>query len=243
MSKHKEYTVYFHTNIDNNKVYVGITCQTTANRWGKNGKMYLRTKKNGDYFQPKFARAILSHGWDRFEHIIFAEGLTKAEACFMEMSLINLYNSIDNGYNITKGGEGGHGIVVSEEERKRRSKKFKGKHLSPNTEFKKGHIHSEEVKAKLNPFKPGHVPWNKGLKGFLNGDRNPMKKEENKAKLRGTNNYLSKKVKQIDMNGNVVRIWDYMSQAQEELCFYVSNITKCCKGKIKSAYGYKWEYA
>jgi hypothetical protein len=40
-NKDKTYSVYFHTNIGNNKVYVGVTSQTIVNRWGKNGSMYL----------------------------------------------------------------------------------------------------------------------------------------------------------------------------------------------------------
>ena len=39
-----------------------------------------------------------------------------------------------------------------------------GRHNSPNTEFKKGASPYPE-----NDFKKGHVPWNKGLKGFRKG--------------------------------------------------------------------------
>jgi hypothetical protein len=35
----------------------------------------------------------------------------------------------------------------------------KGQHLSPETEFKKGHM-------PLHSFPKGHIPWNKGLKGI-----------------------------------------------------------------------------
>lgn len=38
-NKEKTFTVYFHTNIDNNKVYVGITSQKITSRWGKNGRI------------------------------------------------------------------------------------------------------------------------------------------------------------------------------------------------------------
>ena len=242
-NKEKTFTVYFHTNIDNNKVYVGITSQKVASRWGKNGKNYLETKKNGDFIQPKFARAILKYEWEGFTHTIFAEGLSRDEACLMEMILIALYDSVENGYNITKGGEGTVGIVMSEEECKRRSEAFKGQHMSPQTEFKNGHTFTPEVLQKLSDAKKGKPSWNKGLKGFNAGEKNVMKRPEVRAKFKGAKNASARKVVQLDMEGNFIRVWDYMTQVQEELSFNVANLTACCRGRIKSAYGYKWQYA
>lgn len=239
----KRWKVYFHTNIDNNKVYVGITSRDLSARWGHNGNGYLRLKRNGEFIQPKFARAILSHGWDMFEHIVFAEGLTKDEACSMEMSLINLYDSINNGYNITKGGEGGHGIKVSEEERRKRSEMSKGKHYSPNSEFKVGHTFTEETLNKMSEAKKGKPSWNKGLKGYNAGDKNPMKQPKVAAKFKGVNNANARRVIQMDMDENIIKEWEYMSKVKELFGFDGANITACCKGRIKSAYGYKWKYA
>ena len=239
----KTFTVYFHTNIDFVVVYVGITSQKPENRWGYNGKNYLQKKKNGEFVQPKFARAILAYGWENFSHDIFAEGVSKADACLMEMALIALYDSINNGYNITKGGEGTIGVIISTDERERRSKLYKGRHLSPDTEFKKGHTFSEETLKKMSEIKLGKTSWNKGLIGYLSGDKNPMKRKEVVEKFKGSNNPSSKSVVQLTREGEFIRVWDYMSLIQETLGFNISNISKCCRGFIKSAYGYKWEYA
>ena len=241
-NKEKTFTVYFHTNIDNNKVYVGITSQKITSRWGKNGRKYLEKKKDGDFVQPKFARAILKYGWEGFTHTIFAEGLSRDEACLMEMTLIALYDSVENGYNITKGGEGAVGIVVSEEECRRRSEMFKGKRMSPETEFKNGHTFTSEMLQKMSDAKKGKPSWNKGLKGYHSGEDNVMKRPEVRAKFKGAKNASARKVIQLDMEGNFIREWDYMTQVQEELSFDVANLTACCRGRIKSAYGYKWKY-
>lgn len=242
-NKEKTFAVYFHTNIDNNKVYVGITSQKITSRWGKNGRKYLEKKKDGDFVQPKFAKAILKYGWDGFTHTIFAEGLSRDEACLMEMTLIELYDSVENGYNITKGGEGAMGIVISEEECRRRSEMFKGKRMSPETEFKNGHTFTPEMLQKMSDAKKGNPPWNKGLKGYHSGEDNVMKRLEVRAKFKGAKNASARKVVQLDMDGNFIREWDYMTQVQEELSFNVANLTACCRGRIKSAYGYKWQYA
>ena len=241
--KKKIFSVYFHTNKANNKVYVGITSQRITSRWGKNGCKYLEKKKNGDFVQPKFARAILAYGWDGFSHTIFAEGLTHESACLMEMALIALYDSVNNGYNITKGGEGAVGVTMPKEYCLQMSKRNKGKHFSPTTEFKVGHGFSKETLKKMSEAKKGKPSWNKGLKGYNAGESNVMKRPDVREKHKGVNNACARRLIQLDKDGNFIREWDYMSQVQEELSFNVANITACCKGRIKSAYGYKWQYA
>lgn len=50
----------------------------------------------------------------------------------------------------------------------------------------------------------------------------------------------AKKIKQIDKDGNIVKIWDGICEIEKEL--KISNITRCCKKKSKTAGGYIWEY-
>ena len=51
------------------------------------------------------------------------------------------------------------------------------------------------------------------------------------------------KVKQLSKSGELVRIWDSIAEASSELGIFKSQICYCCKGKYKTAGGYKWEYA
>lgn len=93
----ESYTVYKHTS-PSGKVYIGITSQAPAQRW-QGGLGYRRN--------PHFFRAILKYGWDNFSHEILSEGLSKEEACKVEVALIAAFKSNDKayGYNITNGGE------------------------------------------------------------------------------------------------------------------------------------------
>ena len=50
-------------------------------------------------------------------------------------------------------------------------------------------------------------------------------------------------VAQIDMNGNIVKVWNSARDIQNETGFFESNINKCCNGVIKSYKGYIWSYA
>ena len=70
--------------------------------------------------------------------------------------------------------------------------------------------------------------------------------EETKKKIsernKGKNNPRSKRIAQYDFDGNLIRIWDYMKQAETELGINSNNICSCCRGKLKSAGGFIWKY-
>lgn len=54
---------------------------------------------------------------------------------------------------------------------------------------------------------------------------------------------LSKPVLQLRMDGSLVRIWSSTAEVQRQLHYSSGNISMCCNGKYKQAYGYKWCYA
>jgi group I intron endonuclease len=93
------FTVYMHVNKLNNKKYVGITCQPPKKRW-RRGKCYSGS--------PHFYRAIQKYGWDNFDHLILASGLSETEAKQMEIDLIEKYKLRNPkfGYNLAAGGQG-----------------------------------------------------------------------------------------------------------------------------------------
>lgn len=90
----KEYSVYVHTFPDG-KCYVGLTRQDPEVRWGSNGWGY--------HNQPVY-KAIEEFGWLNIDHKVVATGLDKSEAQELEKLLIDEYDSINNGYNVSAGG-------------------------------------------------------------------------------------------------------------------------------------------
>ena len=52
-----------------------------------------------------------------------------------------------------------------------------------------------------------------------------------------------KRVIQYDLDGNFVREWGSMMEAERGTGIKESNISRCCNGTIKKTHNYKWKYA
>lgn len=222
------YTVYKLTS-PSNKVYIGITGQPIKSRWA-NGKGYKCC--------PAIFKAINKYGWDNIQKEILYEGLTEEHAKFIEVFLIGSYKSNDKryGYNLTEGGEGTSGRIVSEETRRIISEKNKGKKL---TEEQKEHLRqinlgkrqSEETKRKRS----------ESMKGKKHPHKRVLSEKERKRlsdNFKGTNNPLARKVICLE----TLKVYDTATQAQKETG--ATKITACCKHyyKHKSSAGLHWEY-
>ena len=206
------YKVYIHI-FPNNKVYIGITSQKPKRRWN-NGQGY----KNNQYM----TNAIMKYGWDNVIHKILYTNLKKEEAEEIEIKLIKEYKA-DNkryGYNIEYGGC--HNGKTSEITRKRISEANKGKHNSPKTEFKKGHITiiTEEIKQKISEK-------NKGKHASV---RTEFKKGHKPLNVR----------KVLCIESDVV--YDIIKKASEDTDVMACHISQVCNGKRKSAGKLHWKF-
>ena len=56
------------------------------------------------------------------------------------------------------------------------------------------------------------------------------------------NGVKSVEVEQWSLDDKLIKVWPSMMEVQRQLCADYSNISKCCRGKQKTAYGYKWSY-
>ena len=233
--KEKKWCVYCHTNKANGKKYIGITSKTPNRRWGKEG-IYYKTQF--------FYRAIQKYGWDNFEHEILYKELKEQDAKNKEIELIKKYNTKNReyGYNLTDGGDGNAGIIISEETR---------------DNLRKSHL--------------GQVAWNSGMKGcykmpesarishLKNWKSDEYRKRQTLAHLgnkqseetkRKISKNSARRVSIYQLNKETNEIINEFSSIIDAINLIglkktaSSSISSCCtcREKHKTAYGYKWIY-
>lgn len=155
------------------------------------------------------------------------------------------------------------GHKVSVETRKKISEKLKGNKLSEETKHKLSEIKKKnftpelreklkkantgrtcslETKEKISKANKGRIftkehkeKISKAKKGKASKKKGTHLTEEQKLKL-------SKPINQYDLNDIFIKSWDSVKTASKELNICASNICRCCKGKSKTAGGYKWRY-
>lgn len=135
--------------------------------------------------------------------------------------MIKLYNSVENGFNITLGGQGYTRTLI---QRKELSKRYTGK---GNPRY--GTHHTEETKRKI-------------------GESNKISQlgrktsEETKRKMSQTHkNLISPWIQCIETG----KIYQGYSDASFDLTgdkTKGSHIGEVCKGKRKTAFGYHWKF-
>ena len=209
----KEYCIYLHRNKINGKVYIGQTCQKPEKRWN-----YGHGYKNC----PRFYSAIVSYGWNNFEHIILENNLTSDEANEKEQYYIKKYNSQnpDLGYNLTEGGSSLSEYWKTAEHRELQSQ-------------------NRKLYFKEHPDKK--IENNKHLKEIAqkSAKRRSEKMKENYANQGGLfhlNETRKKSIKCVETN----EIFTSLSEASKKYNISIGNISSVIHGKRKSAGGYHW---
>lgn len=216
----KKYSVYIHTNIINNKKYIGITSTIPKQRWGKNGSGYLK-KKMGKYCQPAIAYAIIKYGWDKFTHEIIASDLTFKEAESLEVEKIREFCS-DNpkyGYNIEKGGRYSK-LPETIKEKMRKS------HI--------GNKHSEETKKKISKGNMGKT-YSTQVKERLSEAHSKIKQKPMEDIIP---NYQYNEIPCKCVETEIC--YHSLTSAAKSVGSYCSNILKCLSGERQRAGGYHW---
>lgn len=217
------YIVYTHIS-PNNKRYIGLTSQSPNRRW-RNGKAYKENKH--------FSNSINKYGWDNFQHIIIAKGLTEEEAKWLEIELIREWNTTDPkfGYNCTNGGEGRSGYKPSEEWKRYMSEVMTGKLVGEKNPMYGKH-HTLESKQKMSNSRKGkqyalgmhHTEeTKKKLSKKMSGKNNPMYGKgyltsgENNGMYNvhryGKDNPNAKKIKCLETN----QVFDTQKEAYESV--------------------------
>lgn len=245
MEHDKKYTVYKHI-FPNDKIYIGITCNSPKTRWGNQGYGY----KN-----QLVGRAIKKYGWDNIEHIIIRKELTKEEAKIAEKKLIKRYksNNLNYGYNRTAGGDSQrYGYKLSEKEKQKRA----------NCE------HSESLKKDIDCYDlKGH--FIKTFHGYREATKETAVPKSNiiqsaqqrigRAKefmfrfhedTHGKNiePYIQpvycegKAVNQYSLEGKYLNTFKNQLEAERQTGVKCSGISSCCVGVCETSEGYIWTF-
>lgn len=221
------FTVYKHTT-PNGKVYIGITGRKCKYRWD-NGRGYIQNR----YFYS----AIQKYGWDNINHEILFEDLTEEEAKKKEIELIAKFKSNDRrfGYNHMSGGE--LMLMRHSEDSKEKMRLIKtGKIQSTETREKrsqslKGHVISLETKKKISEAQKGKPRA-----------KHTEKWKTEMSKRQTDNAWNMRAVCQLTKDGHLISEFISAKNAERATGIDNRNIIACCKGKRKTACGYKWAY-
>lgn len=121
----------------------------------------------------------------------------------------------------------------------------------------KGRKHTVESRLKMSNTKKGKpIPWlnngserteehrqnlSKSCKGRQSPNKGNVYTKEYRDKLSNSST-VKRKVKQIDLDGNLIKIWDSISLAERTL--QIRHISEVCRNVLyhKTTGGFKWEY-
>ena len=252
--------IYIIKNYINEKVYIGQTKGSIEQR-------FLSHIKNSKYFDNHLYLAMRKYGTDNF-FIEPIEEVADEKLDEQEIYWIKYYNSYNNGYNMTIGGQGNkrndYQQILDAWNNGKTINQIKelfdlsdsgvisvlNKLGIPHEERRKRYGESKQI-CESNYFLE---LWNKGyglnkISQIAHSTKSTIKKrlldfgisekdiEERGIALRG------KAVIQKDLNDKILKIYPTASEAGRQLGLKSwSQISNCCTGRRKTAYGYKWEY-
>jgi group I intron endonuclease len=169
-------SIYKFTNKINGKSYIGQTIQKLENRFSQHKSQSKRKVKKNQHFY----NAIKKYGWENFikEEILICftdiKDLNQLETYF-----IDYFDTYNNGYNSTTGGENFLRRPWTEEQRE-----AKREWLRINGAPMKGKKHTPEALKKMSEWQLGEKSpnfgkkWNQefkdGMSARVSGSKNPM---------------------------------------------------------------------
>jgi len=197
-------------------------------RLDKNQPFYIGIGSDENYHRS-ISKSDRNIYWKRivaktdYDIDIILDDLTWKDACEKEKEFIKLYGRFQFGgllCNMTDGGEGGLGVVVSEETREKKRKISKNIVISTETR--------EKMAAKLRGRR---LPeWQKKL--LSNAAKNRKRKTD----------WCNKPIEQYDLNGNFIKEYESLTIAANELGANVSNICAVLNNRRNKCKGFKFKY-
>lgn len=220
-----------------NKYYVGITTRN----------LDIRVKEHSISFNKrssKIAKAIKKVNFNNIKIIILKENISLSLAKKYEIYYIKKYNSFNNGYNSTLGGEGLFGHKMTKEHKEKISKAKQG--IKMSEEFKSKHSVLLKNFYKNNPKKvkkqvlnlKKYREENKEL--FLKLQKEGLNKYE--VRLKKSRKNGGKPILVYNLQDIFIGRWEILSDCARELNLQTSKICLCLQGKRNKHRGYKFKY-
>ena len=249
------------------KCYIGETkCIDVSRRWNQH-RQTIEINKGC----PALRDAVKKYGIDNFEFSVLIICFDD-ERFKYEIEYIKKYNSVvPNGYNITNGGEGGgfQGKTHTEEVKNIIKNKLKQKFID-NPELKKQMsernkivMSNPEVREKIKNGILNSEKWKKVVENMRIGNhKNSKHTEESKNKISESlkkyhsnnvktvdninvqrDNKLGTKIKQYDMDNNLLNEYISVSEASRKTSVPKSSLLVHLKDNTKTGGGFIWKYA
>lgn len=246
------YKIYIIKNTVNKKLYIGQTKQALRTRF-----VGHKTKSNNGS-KSAIHCAMRLHGIENFTIELLYEYQTLEEVNQKEIEYIKQFNSMaPNGYNILKGGDcAPRNIGPFTAEHKNKLKDAHKKSCKPIIQFK---IETGEFikewesgkELKRNGFGRANIIVlckSENEFGYIYGYGWCYKPTYDAAKdktvLANVNyNPNGTAVNCLDLNGNLVKIYQKIADAARELGCSSCSIADCLKGRAKTCKGFTWIYA
>jgi len=186
--------LYLHRRLDTNEVfYVGIGTEKNFKR------AFVKAKNKRNSFWSNIVNKV------NYAVDIIYKNISWEQACKYEMNFIAMYGRKDLGLgnlvNMTNGGDGNPGKIISEKQKYQISKAHKNKTVTKETreklrEFNLGKKHNKETKLKISLGNKGRIvseETKEKLRNFHKGNLNTVLINQNIAKKRkGLPNIRSK---------------------------------------------------
>ena len=236
--------IYCTTNLINGRRYIGLD--------SNNNPKYLGSGK-------AFKIALKKYGKENFRKDILTHCKTLEELLKMEEFYIKRLNAVKSKkfYNIAEGG----GKIIT---KKICQYNLKGELLNCWDSIKAVELELKFNNSKITACAKGNY-GRKTAYGFVwrysndNFNKYPIEKQYNisfehkkilSEKIKGNKNPMfnkkgnlhpnHSKINQYDLNGNFIKTWDCIIDAQNYL--KINNISACCRNKRKKAGNFIWKY-
>lgn len=218
--------VYMLKNKINGKIYVGETKRALEVRVNEHIKGVI---------DSCIHRAIAKYGIENFEVAVLEECDSIEELKEREIFWIRELNSkVPNGYNLTDGGDGGLGHVVTLETRLKISKSKTGKPGHPPSEKQLQTSSENGRKSKGRKLRPHTEEEKKHLSELLKGRKIS---EKTRAKLIASN--WNRRTVRCKETGE---LFSPLGAAAKWAGVCDGTIIAACKKSTRTAGGYHWEY-